>query len=527
MTEEATGWGGQLWAAADLVTPMAIRVAATLRLADHIAAGRQTAEALAAVVDADRDALGRLLGHLVTAGVLTRAGSDTYDLTALGEQLRDDDPAGLRPWLDLEGAIGRADLCFVELLHTVRTGEPAFPRRFGASYWDDLSADEDLAASFDALMGSRLKADGPAVAAAYPWGALGHVVDVGGGDASLLIAILHAHGDLRGTVVDLPGPVARAGEAIAAAGLTDRADARAGSFFDALPAAAGGYILSGILHDWDDEPAVRILRRCADAASAEGRCSSWTTSSMDATTPTPKATCGCSATSAAGNAPSTSSATSPVRPASRSVRSRRPAPAPSSSCGRRPERQTGGGARPPRSVPGGSAFCLLFARHPVAQPRRPAVRLVEPGRVRLLGGGEPRAGAVQDAPVDERRPCLQAERARDGVEPQTGARPAGCSAGQVVRVADVRVPIGLQQRRASIGRAAGAGVEPQREQVHPGGPQRRLHDRPPDRIRPAGPQPVAAVTVPRLVRHAHTVGVARPPGHRDSAGRLVGFGPWM
>jgi hypothetical protein len=118
MAEEATGWGGRLWAAADLVTPMAIRVAATLRLADHIAAGAQTTEALAAAVDADGDALGRLLGHLVTAGVLSRAGPGTYGLTALGEHLRDDDPAGVRPWIDLEGAVGRADLCFVQLLHT-------------------------------------------------------------------------------------------------------------------------------------------------------------------------------------------------------------------------------------------------------------------------------------------------------------------------------------------------------------------------------------------------------------------------
>jgi hypothetical protein len=268
MDEEGTGWGGRLWAAADLVTPMAIRVAATLRLADHIAAGTRTAEALAHTVDADPDALARLLGHLVTAGVLSRTGAETYGLTALGEQLRDDDPGGVRRWIDLDGAIGRADLCFVGLLDTVRTGEPAFPRQFGRSFWDDLSAESGLAASFDSLMGERLVADAPAVAAAYPWGALGHVVDVGGGNGTLLIALLRAHGELRGTVVDLAGPVARAAQAIASAGLDDRADTRVGSFFDALPAGAGGYVLSGVLHDWDDDGAGRILRRCAEAAGA-------------------------------------------------------------------------------------------------------------------------------------------------------------------------------------------------------------------------------------------------------------------
>ncbi|MEU5883389.1 methyltransferase [Spirillospora sp. NPDC047279] len=271
MTEEATGWGGALWKAADLVTPMAIRVAATLRLADHIAAGAQTTEALAAAADVDQDALGRVMNHLVVAGVLVRTGTESYGLTGLGEQLRDDDPEGLRAWLDLEGAIGRADLCFVQLLHTVRTGEPAFPRQFGKAYWDDLSAAPALAESFDALMGGRLVEDAPAVAASYPWGALGHVVDVGGGNATLLIAILRGHHGLRGTVLDLAGPAARAERAIASADLADRADAQAGSFFDALPAGAGGYVLSGVLHDWDDEHAARILQRCAEAASTTGK----------------------------------------------------------------------------------------------------------------------------------------------------------------------------------------------------------------------------------------------------------------
>ena len=270
MTDEVTTWGGQLWAVADLVTPMTVRVAATLRLADHIAAGRNTAAALAEAVHADQDALGRVLAHLVTAGVLTRS-EHTFGLAELGEHLRDDHPDGMRPWLDIEGAVGRGDLCFVQLLHTVRTGEAAFPRQFGRSYWDDLAADADLAASFDALMGDRLAADAPVVATAYPWGALGHVVDVGGGSGTLLIAILRAHTGLRGMVIDLAGPVGRAEEAIAAAGLADRASARVVDIFDELPGGAGGYVLSGVLHDWPDEDAVRILRRCADAAAPRGK----------------------------------------------------------------------------------------------------------------------------------------------------------------------------------------------------------------------------------------------------------------
>lgn len=270
MSDDATGWGGELWAAADLLTPMAIRVAATLRLADHIVAGRRTADALAAATDADPDALARVLRHLVSAGVLSDTETGEYGLTALGEHLRDDEPGGVRALLDLDGAIGHADMCFVQLLHTVRTGQAAYPKQFGRPFWEDLAANAELAASFDGLMGSRLGADAPVIAKACPWGELGHLVDVGGGDGSLLIAILLAHEGLRGTVTDLPGAVARAREAIAAAGLGDRAEARAVSLFDPQP-AAGGYLLSGVLHDWPDSDATRILSRCAEAGGTRGK----------------------------------------------------------------------------------------------------------------------------------------------------------------------------------------------------------------------------------------------------------------
>ena len=270
MSEEQAGWGGDLWAAADLITPMAIRVAATLRLADHIATGTDTADLLAAATRTHPDALGRVLNHLVTAGVLSTEDAGAYSLTPLGERLRDDHPDGVRAWLDIDGSVGRAELSFVQLLHTVRTGEPAFPQQFGRPYWDDLAADPARSASFDALMAARLT-NASDVAAAYPWGSLGHVIDVGGGNGRLLAEVLTAHPDLRGTVVDLAGPAERAREAFAAAGLGDRADARAGSFFDALPAGAGGYVLSGVLHDWDDDAAVRILKRCAEAVPDSGK----------------------------------------------------------------------------------------------------------------------------------------------------------------------------------------------------------------------------------------------------------------
>jgi O-methyltransferase domain len=270
MVDAGESDGDELWAMADLVTPMAVRVAATLRIADRVAQGLRSAPELAVAVDADRDALDRLLRHLTTVGVLHRGDSGRYELTSLGAVLRDDHPDGVRAVLDLEGAVGRADLCFVELLQVVRTGEPGFPVHFGRPFWDDVTADPARAASYAKQMGSDVAAWAPHVVSACDWGSLGHVVDVGGGNGTLLIALLRAHPELRGTVVDLPETAEAARTGLMAAGLAERGAAVAGSFFDPLPAGAGGYLLCAILHDWDDEAAEAILRRCAEAAGADG-----------------------------------------------------------------------------------------------------------------------------------------------------------------------------------------------------------------------------------------------------------------
>jgi hypothetical protein len=262
--------GATLASMAELVTPMAIRVAATLRVADHIAGGRRTAPELAAAVDADPDALGRLLRFLADKEILDPDGSGGYVLTPLGDALRDGHPSGLRASVDIEGATGRADTAFIELLGSVRTGSPAFPSRFGRPFWDDLAADSGRSASYDAQMGADVARWARDVVPALDWGSLGHVVDVGGGDGTLLIAMLSAHPGLRGTLVELPRAAGAARTAFVEAGLGDRTEVVARSFFDPLPPGAGAYVLCAVLHDWNDGAARTILRRCADAAGGDG-----------------------------------------------------------------------------------------------------------------------------------------------------------------------------------------------------------------------------------------------------------------
>lgn len=260
----------ELWAMAHLATPMAVRVAATLRIADHLAGGPRTGAELAELAGVDPDALDRVLLHLAGRGVFDLDDAGRYRLTPIGAPLASDHPGGMRDMLDIDGPVGRAELAFVQLLHCVRVGDAGYPVQFGNDFWADLAAHPDRCAAFGQRMGADIAVRGPDVVAGYDWGALRCVVDVGGGDGSLLIELLHKFPDLRGVVVDLPDTAAVAARAIAAAGLADRARAVGGSFFDPLPTGGDAYVLSSVLHNWNDGRAVTILRRCAAAAEQQG-----------------------------------------------------------------------------------------------------------------------------------------------------------------------------------------------------------------------------------------------------------------
>ncbi|MFW5418045.1 methyltransferase [Nocardiopsis sp. CNT-189] len=263
--------GVDLGRLSDLITPMAVRTAATLRLGDRMAEGHRTPAELAEAAGADPDALARVLEHLVQVGLAERDGRGRYDLVGEGGRLRSDHPRSVRAVLSAEHPIARADLAFVHLPHSVRSGAASFPEQYGRGFWEDLAADPERSAVFDAQMSSDVSSVAPEIAAACDWGRLGSLADVGGGDGTLLIELLRAHPGLRGAVVDLAPAAERARARLAAAGLADRATGLAGDFFEELPVGYGGYLLCAVVHDWDRPSAVAILRRCAEAAGPSGR----------------------------------------------------------------------------------------------------------------------------------------------------------------------------------------------------------------------------------------------------------------
>jgi SAM-dependent methyltransferase len=261
--------GADLGALSDLCTPWCVHVAATLRIADHIAAGRDRIGDLAAAAGCDPYALHRVLTHLVGKGVFEEPTPGRFALNQAAQGLLD---PSLRIGLDLGGIGGRMAHAWGTLLTYVRTGAPAYHEVFGRPFWEDLDAHPDVAASFDALIG--LVGHGtpdPEFQITGGWGSVRSVVDVGGGTGAMLAEILRRRPEVRGTLVDLPRTVARAAETFRAAGVADRVTAVGQSFFDRLPAGADLYLLRGVLNDWPDREATAILRRCAEAARPAGR----------------------------------------------------------------------------------------------------------------------------------------------------------------------------------------------------------------------------------------------------------------
>ncbi|MFD1150420.1 methyltransferase [Saccharothrix hoggarensis] len=249
---------------------MALRVAVTLGLPDRLRDDHATVDGLAADLGVAPVPLGLLLNHLATVGVVERTAAG-YRTTAYGANLCADAGNGLVDLLHLDTAGGRGELAFVELAHSVTTGQAAYPRRYGQDFWADLTDHPRLRESFDRQMTHRFHEQVPQIVATVDWSRFSTVVDVGGGEGSLLAAILTANPGMRGHLVELDATAAEAGRTFRARGLEQRTRVTAGSFFDPLPAGADAYLLFDILHNWDDEHAHRVLARCAEATRPGGR----------------------------------------------------------------------------------------------------------------------------------------------------------------------------------------------------------------------------------------------------------------
>ena len=233
---------------------------AKLGVPDLLASGPRTVRDLAAGCGADPRVLHRLLRALAALGLFRLTAPDTYELTPAGDLLRSDVAGSLRQTAVLHGEeVARS---FAEIMHTVRTGEPAFDKVHGQPFYEYLAAHPDTADTFVAAMGSERV---PAALDGCDLTGVATLVDVGGGNGGLLAGVLAAHPDTRGVLLELPDAVRAARVLLTEAGVADRVDLVEGSFFDAVPPGGDVYVLARVLHNWTDERAEAILRRVGSA----------------------------------------------------------------------------------------------------------------------------------------------------------------------------------------------------------------------------------------------------------------------
>jgi O-methyltransferase domain/Dimerisation domain len=247
----------------------AIHVAAVLGIADLLAGGPRASDELAAATDAHPGSLYRLLRALAGIGVLHEEEGRRFALTPLGECLRSDADEPVGGWAAFVGRHENWE-AWGSLLHSVRTGENAFRHVHGTDVWDYRAQRPEESTVFDRAMTDLTRRSNRALLDAYDFGRFATVVDVGGGRGALLAALLARHPAMQGILFDQAHVVAGAAELLKAAGVEDRCSVVAGSFFDEVPGGGDAYVLKAIVHDWEDDEAAAILRRCRSALPPHG-----------------------------------------------------------------------------------------------------------------------------------------------------------------------------------------------------------------------------------------------------------------
>jgi hypothetical protein len=246
-----------------------LSVAAKLGLADLVKDGPRTADDLAKATGMHAHSLYRMLRALASVGVFVEDEQHRFGLTPLANQLRSDVLQSQRSLAIMMG--GEFFLSWSELEHCIRTGETGFERLFSRGVFDYLAEHPEEARVFDEAMVGVHGAESAAMCDAYDFTGFGTLVDVGGGNGSLLITVLQRTPALQGILYDLPHVIERAKANVQQAGLSARCRTEAGSFFERVPVGGDAYILRHIIHDWYDDRSLTILRNVRKAIPPTGK----------------------------------------------------------------------------------------------------------------------------------------------------------------------------------------------------------------------------------------------------------------
>jgi hypothetical protein len=248
------------------MTSQAIAVAAKLGIADLLQEEPMTAEELAKATKAHAPSLNRLLRMLTSVGIFAEDTNGRFQQTPLSELLRSDHPRSARAWPIMFGS-GFIWQPWGELQQAVMSGQSSFEHVFGS--FEYFASHPEVREVFNAGMTSGSAIDAAAVVAAYDFSRFDRVVDVGGGHGALLHAILSANLKLSGVLADQPAVVAGA-TTLRRGSLTNRCEIAGVDFFTSVPEGSDGHIMKWIIHDWNDEDSLKILRNCRRAIRSDG-----------------------------------------------------------------------------------------------------------------------------------------------------------------------------------------------------------------------------------------------------------------
>jgi hypothetical protein len=226
--------------------------------------GPRSSVDLAAAAGADPQALYRALRALAGLGIFAEGEPGWFTLTPLAEPLRSDVPASLRASAMLYGDRWWWHACG-ELLYSVRTGQTAFDHVHGQALFEYLDQADEAAAVFNAHQSNMTRLDVAAIVQAYDFTGFGTVVDIGGGHGVLAEAIIQSCPQTSVVLFDQPSVIEGAQARLRAQSLDDRCRLVAGDFFVSVPEGGDAYVLKDIIHDWDEQRALTILRNCRQA----------------------------------------------------------------------------------------------------------------------------------------------------------------------------------------------------------------------------------------------------------------------
>ena len=246
----------------------ALHPVAKLKIADLLADGPLPVSELARLTESNEDALYRVLRLLASVGVFAESAGKVFALTPMSEFLRSNVPGSARDMILWMGNRFHFQV-WSRLGHSIQTGQPAVEQEYGKLAFEAIFGDPDIAYDFNTAMSCFSRMIAPVLLEAYDFSGIDTLMDVAGGHGAILCEVLSRYPNMKGILFDMPNVIQEANCHICSLRMDDRCQTISGDFFETIPAGADAYYMQHIIHDWDEEPALKILGNCRRALEGQ------------------------------------------------------------------------------------------------------------------------------------------------------------------------------------------------------------------------------------------------------------------